>query len=470
MARRVYGRVGGGTFSPIDLAGLVDAGLAIGRPDRVTVGARVLMRIPNIARAALNLAGVRLRRAERHWRTAAQMRGPTSAARRRASRSASRARRNWPASASSRAAPRSSGRASGSSASTITCSRRSGSSGGSSTSLARQAARGGPLIVGPWTSEVGYEALYWVPFLAWAADHYGDLILEHLGEVVRVVKGAGLKPMMWSDMWFTLGGGYGNTEAKVPDEVARQIPPEVQLVYWDYYQKQDPGPLRGKVALHRAMGKEPIFAPGGSGPTTSGGRISPTHASTRMPACSRARTSASAKRSRRCGATMARHAISSRRLNALQHFAEHGYRDRVEDAELRRQFYGATGIDFDAWDTGRQIDITPNLAPTMREWAKQLDKKMPACVEHLLDVRGNDVCGTNPSTSLLWQDPMVGIFDHHIEKLDLANEYKEVAANIAQARKAGPMERENLAFVHAQWQCSGAEGRPRRAHARGVRR
>jgi hypothetical protein len=35
LARRVYGRAGGGTFSPIDLTGLVDAGLAIGRPDRV---------------------------------------------------------------------------------------------------------------------------------------------------------------------------------------------------------------------------------------------------------------------------------------------------------------------------------------------------------------------------------------------------------------------------------------------------
>jgi hypothetical protein len=30
----------------------------------------------------------------------------------------------------------------------------------------------GPVIVGPWLSEVGYEALYWVPFVRWFADHY----------------------------------------------------------------------------------------------------------------------------------------------------------------------------------------------------------------------------------------------------------------------------------------------------------
>ncbi len=36
VARRVYGRVNAGRFSPLDLAGLMDAGLAIGRSDAVT--------------------------------------------------------------------------------------------------------------------------------------------------------------------------------------------------------------------------------------------------------------------------------------------------------------------------------------------------------------------------------------------------------------------------------------------------
>lgn len=39
--------------------------------------------------------------------------------------------------------------------------------------LARAAAGSRPIIVGPWTSEVGYEALYWIPFLHWAMDRYG---------------------------------------------------------------------------------------------------------------------------------------------------------------------------------------------------------------------------------------------------------------------------------------------------------
>ncbi len=30
----------------------------------------------------------------------------------------------------------------------------------------------GKVLVGPWTSEVGFELLYWIPFLSWLGEHY----------------------------------------------------------------------------------------------------------------------------------------------------------------------------------------------------------------------------------------------------------------------------------------------------------
>lgn len=36
--------------------------------------------------------------------------------------------------------------------------------------IARLAAGRGPLIAGPWLAEVGYEVLYWIPFLRWFCD------------------------------------------------------------------------------------------------------------------------------------------------------------------------------------------------------------------------------------------------------------------------------------------------------------
>ncbi len=38
--------------------------------------------------------------------------------------------------------------------------------------LHRLARRRGPILVGPWTGEVGFELLYWVPFVRWALNHF----------------------------------------------------------------------------------------------------------------------------------------------------------------------------------------------------------------------------------------------------------------------------------------------------------
>ena len=31
---------------------------------------------------------------------------------------------------------------------------------------------GGPIIIGPWTGEIGFELLYWIPFVRWAVEKY----------------------------------------------------------------------------------------------------------------------------------------------------------------------------------------------------------------------------------------------------------------------------------------------------------
>lgn len=130
------------------------------------------MRIPNIARAAVNLAGVRIRRAERHWRRAVQTLG-------RLGRQASRQQERLSRSPELVRLRFEQGRAA------IERSRKRVVRFDDHVlepyrveqqikhTLAKQAAASGPVIAGPWTSEVGYEALYWLPFLAWAADRYG---------------------------------------------------------------------------------------------------------------------------------------------------------------------------------------------------------------------------------------------------------------------------------------------------------
>lgn len=50
--------------------------------------------------------------------------------------------------------------------------------------LARLVRGRGPIVAGPWLGEVGFELLYWIPFLAWFVEHF-DVQRERLVVISR---------------------------------------------------------------------------------------------------------------------------------------------------------------------------------------------------------------------------------------------------------------------------------------------
>ena len=72
-----------------------------------------------------------------------------------------------------------------------------------------------------------------------------DIYLEHLRRVIGMARERGFEPMMWSDMFFRLAGkdieGYDDYDERVvfTDEIAEKVPAGVQQVYWDYYHKSE---------------------------------------------------------------------------------------------------------------------------------------------------------------------------------------------------------------------------------------
>ncbi len=91
-----------------------------------------------------------------------------------------------------------------------------------------------------------------------------DLFNEHLARVVKLCRSAGFRPMIWSDMYFRLGcesGLYYDPATVIPDKVARAIPAQAELVYWDYYHR-DKAFYLDWIERHRALGKEPLMASG----------------------------------------------------------------------------------------------------------------------------------------------------------------------------------------------------------------
>lgn len=91
-----------------------------------------------------------------------------------------------------------------------------------------------------------------------------EILLEHLQRVVEMCKKYDFRPMIWSDMFFrNTFGTYYVDEGDIPAEVIAKVPPEVTLVYWDYYTtpKQE-SRFRHMFRCHRQFGKPFVFAGG----------------------------------------------------------------------------------------------------------------------------------------------------------------------------------------------------------------
>lgn len=90
-----------------------------------------------------------------------------------------------------------------------------------------------------------------------------DMMLEHLTRVNDVCRKYGMKPMIWSDMFFRMAfdGSYRIREGRVPHEVIEKVPADVELAYWDYYSR-DRALFSHMLDCHNDFPNKTIFAGG----------------------------------------------------------------------------------------------------------------------------------------------------------------------------------------------------------------
>ena len=92
-----------------------------------------------------------------------------------------------------------------------------------------------------------------------------DIFLRHITRVVRTVKKYGFKPIMWSDMFFKMATGKCTYEAldaiKFDDNVLDLIPDDVTLTYWNYSPRTEEY-YDSLIESHLAMKHKVIFAGG----------------------------------------------------------------------------------------------------------------------------------------------------------------------------------------------------------------
>jgi len=239
-----------------------------------------------------------------------------------------------------------------------------------------------------------------------------DIMMDHLEKVLDYTRRRGLMPMMWSDMFLKLasdnGSEYYDKETKIPEEMARRIPKDVDMVYWDYTH-MEPTEYENLIAKHRPLGNNLVFAGAVWIFNTFGVNygLSLNASNTALQVCKK-------EGIREVYATMwgddGNESNPFAALLGLQLYAEHAYSEIEPDRKyLAERVKFCTGIEANAFLQLKDLDETPGSEPDNRKQS-------------------------NPSKFLLYQDVLLGLFDKQIEGLEMAQHYEQVERNIRSRR------------------------------------
>ncbi len=94
------------------------------------------------------------------------------------------------------------------------------------------------------------------------AENPFAIFLRHLKKVLAICRKYGMKPMIWSDMFFRVHNPqhlyYVSSLDISPEDIA-EIPKGVQLVFWDYYHWEE-SYYQDMIRIHRKLGFDPVMA------------------------------------------------------------------------------------------------------------------------------------------------------------------------------------------------------------------
>lgn len=239
-----------------------------------------------------------------------------------------------------------------------------------------------------------------------------DIMVSHLDNVLAAVRARGLKPMMWSDMFLKLASGKGDDyydkETTIPEDMARRIPKDVDMVYWDYTHTE-PEDYTKVIANHRPLGCNLVFAGAVWIFNTFGVNygLSLNASDVALQVCKQ-------EGIREVYATMwgddGNEGNPFAALLGLQLYAEHAYTEGTpSQAQLAQRVKLCTGVEMEAFLLLKDLDEIPGQEP-------------------------NNAKQSNPSKFLLYQDVLLGLFDKQIEGLALNDHYAKLELAIQNKR------------------------------------
>ena len=224
------------------------------------------------------------------------------------------------------------------------------------------------------------------------------VIQRHLERVLAITGKLGLEPMMWSDMFFRLDSDDNDYYQDVmpSQKAAEAVPDGITLFYWDYY-NDDPAHYERMFRKHFALGAEIAFAGGiwtWSGPA-------PDYDET-FKICPPA---LNACREAHIGTVMATmwgddgaETNLTTALLGMQLYGEYAYTGEYDYNVLKARFARCCHGDAESFRALAQFNSAPSL-------------------------HGSTADPSNLAKILLYQDPLVQLFEEDLAGAELAEHY-----------------------------------------------
>ncbi len=232
-------------------------------------------------------------------------------------------------------------------------------------------------------------------------DHR-EIYFEHLQRVTKMAVDRGFRPMMWSDMFFRMYGeqlpDYGDYDPRteLPEDIGKFVPEGMQQVFWDYYNPEESF-YAVNLDKHDLLGKNTVFA-GGVWMFTGHCPHYSRSLRNSIPALEACRK----KGTKEIFCTVWHNGAESSlvlALAGLAWYADYDYTGRYDEDSVRTCFRYSCDADYDDF----------------------LKTEQP---EYPYD---GDV---GISRSVLYNDPLLGLWDKHIAKMQAGDYYRSITPSL----------------------------------------
>ncbi len=237
------------------------------------------------------------------------------------------------------------------------------------------------------------------------------IIKRHLSRVVEITDKMGLNAMMWSDMYFRPSSPTNSYyDAEITQKAKDSVLPNVQLVYWDYYHNTQKE-YDEMFEKHKELSDNTAFA----GAIWVFGGPAPDYAHTvqnSYPALNSCLKAGAKTVIATAWGDNGAEANINTILPGVQYFSEFCYTQDVTEGNLEKRFEACCNGDFSAFWNLTQFNRSKG-------------------------VKSGAFRPVNLAKMLLYQDPLIQLYEQDLKGINTEPHYKKLAKMYAEHKKHG---------------------------------